>query len=145
MSNGSGKWRHLARATRWVGLLSIVMPAAARGQSTLVQKHETTAAPAEARFEIVQSSFIAKMTLRLDRFTGNVDQLVSRADSTIGWEPIQRRTHRDADTRVAGRANYQIFTSGIAARYTFLINVTTGATWQLVEDPAAGWFWTPIL
>ena len=127
-----------------LAVIALIAPAVARGQGTFIQKHEETAPPIEARFEIIQSSFIAKMTLRLDRYNGNTDQMISRVDSTTGWQQIQRRPHRDADTRIAGRANYQIFTSGIAARYTFLINTTTGATWQLVEDPASGWFWTPI-
>ena len=109
-------------------------------------QHQATAPPIEARFEILQSSIVAKMTLRLDRYTGQVDQLVVQPDSSVAWQQVPRKTHpRDQDTRVAGRANYQVFTSGIAARYTFLINTTTGATWELVEDPASGWFWTPVL
>jgi hypothetical protein len=126
-------------------VFAMLVPRMIRGQGTLIQKHEETTPPVEARYEIIQSSFIAKMTLRLDRFNGVVDQLVSRVDSTIGWQTIPRRPHPYQDTRILGRANYQIFTSGIAARYTFLINVTTGATWELVEDPDSGWFWTPIL
>lgn len=125
-------------------LLGLGVTSVAAGQGTAVQKHESTTPPVEARYEIVQSSFVARLTLRLDRFSGVVDQLMSRPDSTIGWEPIVRRSHRDPDTQVAGRANYQIFTSGIAIRYTFLINVNTGTTWELVEDRVAGWFWMPI-
>jgi hypothetical protein len=125
-------------------LAAIAAPALAVAQGTLLQKHEATTPPLEARYEIIQSSVAVKVTLRLDRHNGVVDQLVSRPDTTIGWEPLVRRSHRDPDTRVAQRANYQIFTSGTTIRYTFLINVNTGATWQLVEDPAAGWFWTPI-
>jgi hypothetical protein len=132
------------RAFRWLLAWMIVVPAVVSGQSMVAQKHQATAPPAEARFEIIQSSFVAKLTLRLDRFTGAVDQLMTRPDSTIGWEPIVRRSHRDPDTQVAGRANYQIFTSGLAIRYTFLINVTSGATWELVEDRTSGWFWIPI-
>jgi hypothetical protein len=134
----------MRRLTLVVPVVAIVFASTARGQGTPVQQNEATTSPLEARFEILQSSFVARMTLRLDRYTGTVDQLVARADSTIVWQPIPRRAHRDPDTRIAGRATYQIFTSGIAARYTFLINVTTGATWELVEDPDAGWFWTPI-
>jgi len=149
VSKATRTWQCGGRAvgflvTLSIAFLSIVPQAAARGQIAPVQKHEATTPPAEARFEIIQSSFIARMTLRLDRFTGTVDQLVGRADSTISWQPVQRQTHRDPDTRIAGRGNYQIFTSGIAAQYTFLINVNTGSTWQLVEDPSTGWFWTPI-
>jgi hypothetical protein len=130
--------------TRWLCSLALMVPSLAAAQGTLIHKHEATTAPLEARYEIVQSSVALKVTLRLDRQNGVVDQLVSRPDSTIGWEPLVRRSHRDPDTRLAQRANYQIFTSGLGIRYTFLINVNTGATWQLVEDPAAGWFWTPI-
>jgi hypothetical protein len=135
----------MRRVDRFALAAALLTAHSALAQSATGQ-HQATTPPIEARFEILQSSIVAKMTLRLDRYTGQVDQLVVQPDSSVAWQQVPRKTHpRDQDTRVAGRANYQVFTSGIAARYTFLINTTTGATWELVEDPASGWFWTPVL
>jgi hypothetical protein len=106
--------------------------------------HEKTSLPAAARYEIIQSAVAAKITLRLDRWSGEVDQMVSRADSSIGWQGVPRELNPVRDQQIVAEANYQIFSSGIAIRYTFLINSNTGATWQLTEDPSRGLFWLPI-
>ena len=67
------------------GMQTTVMPV------TEFHPHETTTLPEAARYEIMQSSFAAKVTLRLDRWSGAVDQMVSRADSSsIGWQAVQR-------------------------------------------------------
>ena len=117
-------------------------PAAAQSGERPVNER-TTPAP-DGRFEILQSALAARITLRVDRFTGITDQLVERPDSALSWRPMLRLSHRDPDTRVVGRANYQVFTSGIEAKLTFMININSGATWQLKEDPKEGWFWDPI-
>jgi hypothetical protein len=38
------------------------------------------------------------------------------------------------DKAVPGRVNYQIFTSGVSLKYTFLLNVNTGVSWVLAEN-----------
>jgi hypothetical protein len=94
--------------------------------------HQQTVAPSSARFEIVQSELAAKWTFRLDRFTGHVAQLVHNKDDENAWEEM----------RVIGipyiasptRARFQIFTSGLAARHTFLIDTDTGKTWVIVTN-----------
>ncbi len=91
--------------------------------------HQATTPPSGARFEIVQSELAAKWTFRLDRFTGSVSQLVGTKAGAYTWE----------DMEVAGRAvasppthaRYQLFTSGLAAKFTFMIDADTGRTWQL--------------
>jgi hypothetical protein len=91
--------------------------------------HQTTTPPVGARFEIVQSELTAKSTFRLDRFTGHVSELVKTKGGDYSWD----------DTEVVGlsvspqsnRARFQIFTSGIAARFTFLIDSDTGKTWYV--------------
>lgn len=93
--------------------------------------HQQTTAPAGARFEIVQSELAAKWTFRLDRFTGRVSQLVNAANGGDAWE----------DMIISGlpsitgtpHAKFQIFTSGLAARHTFLIDVETGKTWVIAS------------
>jgi len=93
--------------------------------------HQQTIAPANARYEIIQSELAAKWTFRLDRFSGHVAQLVQTKDGEMTWE----------DTPVRGlpqitspsRARFQIFTSGLAAIHTYLIDTDTGRTWQLAS------------
>jgi len=48
--------------------------------------HQQTTAPVGARFEIVQSELAAKWTFRLDRFTGQVSQLVNATGGGVAWE-----------------------------------------------------------
>ncbi|MDQ3015972.1 MAG: hypothetical protein M3R25_04515 [Bacteroidota bacterium] len=33
------------------------------------------------------------------------------------------------------KVNFQLFTSGLGVRYTFLLHIHTGRTWQLANDP----------
>ena len=41
------------------------------------------------------------------------------------------------------KVNYQVFTSDLAVRMTYLINVNTGASWQLAADEE-GNFWKAL-
>ena len=134
--------KHLALATSIVVIF---------GSGLLAQEptdiHQQTTPPPNARFEIVQSELAAKWTFRLDRFKGRVAQLVRTKDDDNAWEdmeviglgPVQNPT----------RARFQLFTSGIAARHTFMIDTDTGKTWVLVsskrkrddgtEEEVSGW------
>ncbi len=38
------------------------------------------------------------------------------------------------DEATTDKVNYQLFISGLGARYTFLLHVNSGKTWQLTED-----------
>ena len=61
------------------------------------------------------------------------------------WELMIVQEHFSKNTTINEKVNYQIFTSGLGPRYTFLINVNTGATWQLAEDSESDiLFWTPL-
>jgi hypothetical protein len=61
-----------------------------------------------------------------------VSQLVSTSDSGDAWQamvvidppPISATPH----------ARFQIFTSGLSARHTFLLDVDTGNTWLIVKS-----------
>lgn len=113
-------------------LLAIVMlavwPAWAGAQDTAPVHHQTTPPP-HARFEIVQSPVAARWTFRLDRFSGRVSQIVSTADDDVAWENME--VIGLPGTQAAARPRFQIFTSGIAARYTFLLDTENGRTWQV--------------
>src|SRR5579862_7034924 len=105
-----------------------VTPALAQDQPSDI--HQSTTTPSGARFEIVQSEVAAKWTFRLDRFAGHVFQLVRTTAGDYTWEEMTVAGR----TVVAqpSRARFQIFTSGIAAKFTFLIDGDTGKTWQLI-------------
>ena len=98
--------------------------------------HQHTTPPVDARFEIVQSELAAKWTFRLDRFTGRVAQLSVDAadDSVVSWwdTPVVGLPQLENPTR----ARFQLFTSGIAAKHTFLIDTDTGKTWLMVNEHA---------
>ena len=102
------------------------------GQEGPSDAHRATTPPPGARFEIIQSELAAKWTFRLDRTTGQVFQLVKTKGDDFTWEEME----------VAGRSvgsqpaqpRFQIFTSGLAARFTFLIDTNIGKTWQLVTS-----------
>ncbi len=92
--------------------------------------HQQTTSPSNARFEIVQSELAAKWTFRLDRFTGHVAQLVHTKDNDSAWEEME--VEELEPIQPATRARFQLFTSGLAAKHTFLIDTDTGKTWVLV-------------
>lgn len=90
----------------------------------------TTPAPA-ARFEIVQSPLAARWTFRLDRFTGRVWQLVTTKEDDTAWEEMVVAGLPPGAG--AARPRFQIFSSGLAARHTFLLDGDTGKTWLPVS------------
>lgn len=89
--------------------------------------HQHTSPSATARFEVIQSALAAKWTFRLDRYSGRIWQLVRTKDDQNAWQEmfvvdlpkIQSPT----------RPRFQLFTSGLAARFTFLLDGDTGRTW----------------
>lgn len=88
-----------------------------------------TSAPATSRFEIIQSPLAAKWTFLLDKYTGRVQQLLKTKDDGTAWESMIAVGLPKAT--LESKVRYQIFTSGLAARHTFLLNVETGQSWVL--------------
>jgi hypothetical protein len=101
---------------------------AAHGQETPI--HNQTVAPALARYEIAQAQTAAKWTFRLDRFTGQVSQLVRARSGGTAWEGM-RVIGILAESTNPARPHFQLFLSGLAAKHTFLIDVDSGRTWAL--------------
>ena len=93
--------------------------------------HQHTTTPSTARYEIVQSELAAKLTFRLDRITGYVRQLVRTKEDNNAWEAT--RVIDLPSISAPLRPRFQIFTSGIAGRHTFLIDTDTGKTWVVVS------------
>lgn len=111
--------------------------------------HQMTTTPANARFEIVHSPLAAKWTFRLNRYTGHVDQLVKTASGGSAWEAMTVIDPLKVDGTSGPR--FVLFTSGLAAKFTFLLDTQSGKTWELASmkkdstdsnDP--GVFWQPL-
>jgi hypothetical protein len=92
--------------------------------------HQQTSPNPGARFEILQSPLAAKWTFRLDRYTGHVWQLVRTKDDNNTWEEMLVRELQKVQS--PARPRFQLFTSGLAARHTFLLDSDTGRTWLVV-------------
>jgi len=88
------------------------------------------------RYEIIQSVLAAQGTYRLDLYTGDVCQMQSDGSKSEVWHKLRRIPVllQGQDKTIDGRPNYHLFLSTIAMRFTYLINVNTGTTWQLFED-----------
>lgn len=92
-----------------------------------------------ARYEIVQSELVAKATFRVDRVCGIVSQMVSAPNGRTLWQPIPME---DKPTCTAdARIRYQLFSSGLTVRYTYLMNTDNGTTWVLVADSNENLVW----
>jgi hypothetical protein len=98
--------------------------------------------PDPARYQVVQSLILAKLTFRLDRFTGATWQFAKKAGDGYTWQQI-RRIDVINDTKLNSKVIYQIFLSAIRALVTVLINTNTGASWVITEDPKEGIVWSP--
>ena len=111
-------------------------------QDTYVQ----TDVCSNARFEIIQSSIAAKATYMIDKYFGFTFCAVENPlDSTMNWEIIESEPHPDDKTENLGKVNYQLFISSISLKFTYLININTGATWELCRNTDTGkLFWRPF-
>lgn len=95
------------------------------------QSPQTTNAPDGSRFEVVQSELAARWTFRLDKKCGHVGQLVSTEGSGVAWQEMQVLGLPTCPA--TSGLHYQIFTSGLAARHTFLIDTISGRSWILAQ------------
>lgn len=91
--------------------------------------HSSTTASSQGRYEVVQSTLAARWTFRLDKVCGNVGQLVSTKNDGITWESML--VVGLPMCKPDGKTRYQLFTSGMAARHTYLLNTDSGKTWQI--------------
>ena len=91
--------------------------------------HSSTTLGQQARYEIVQSTLAARWTFRVDRVCGTISQLASTANDGVIWEPMLVLGLPKCTPD--GKVRYQLFTSGLAARHTFLMNTENGKTWQV--------------
>jgi len=107
--------------------MNLAVPVRAQDQPNNI--HQATIPAADARFEVLQSELAARWTFRLDRFTGRVAQLVKDKNDGHTWEDMEV-IDRPA-VASPQRPRFQLFSSGLAARYTLLIDTDTGKTWEI--------------
>lgn len=91
--------------------------------------HQSSLLPANARYEIVGSQLAARWLFKLDRYTGKISQIVHDKNDDMSWEEMDVEHLPTIGTPT--RPRFQLFLSGIAARWMFLLDTDTGATWQL--------------
>ena len=103
--------------------------------------HVSTSVPDTARFEIVQSSVLVRLTFRIDKHTGRNWHVAEKTDGAFVWEEMYREG-ADDDQSDSEKPHYQIFSSGILAKQTILMNTDTGESWYVVEDSDSELFWT---
>lgn len=107
--------------------------------------HAVQTSVISGRYEIIQSEIARRVTLKLDKYTGDVYLLVSINDNSYTWEKMDR-IGDFLDTIKEDTINYQIFLGGIALKDSFLINIHTGKTWKLYNDPSDNrLFWGEII
>jgi hypothetical protein len=84
------------------------------------------------RWEFFMSEIAVTLTFKVDKFTGDVFQLVELKDKTLTWVLIEREK-KSNDIQKQDCINYQLFSSGMGIRHTYLLNTNSGLTWQLVK------------
>lgn len=87
------------------------------------------------RYEIIQSPMVRACFFRLDKETGRVWQYTKNKDDKPNWLSLEVIGIEDDSLSVyKDKVNYQLFIGGIAAADVLLLNVNSGATYQLYHD-----------
>ncbi len=122
-------------------LMLLTLGSLSKAQETY--HHQFSTAPETSRFQIVQSELGARLTFNIDKYTGSVFLLVEGSEG-FAWQLLEAEEQTSDETK-PDQVNYQLFTSGLGVKMTFLINVNTGITWQLAKNSETGhYFWNAI-
>ena len=110
----------------------IISPGWAAGQDVKPATQQTTP-PANARFEILQSSLSSRFIYRLDRFSGQISRgVTSRTIDEITWEEMTIDGLPAISDPAAPR--FQMSLSGTDYNLSFLLDTETGTIWHLVLE-----------
>lgn len=112
----------------------LMLPSLVHAQSASSSTN-TTQAVESGRFEIVESSAGVRNTFLLDRYVGDVWQLVTTSIGPLAWERMEVLDRVGGDD---GSPRFQLFLTAHGVRNTFLIDTSTGRTWLLVTDERLG-------
>lgn len=99
-----------------------------------IQVAVTSEIPRPGRFQVIQSSLVARQMFKVDTHTGRVWQWVNGGTdespdlyfSEVDIHPVPERSVEP---------RYQLFLSGIVARNVFLLDTKTGTAWAFYRDP----------
>ena len=83
------------------------------------------------RWEFFMSDIAIRLTFKIDKFTGEVRQLVQLEDKTPTWMLVIKQYNFN-NIHKKHSINYQLFSNGQGIRHTYLLNTNSGLTWQLV-------------
>lgn len=97
----------------------------------------------DGQWEFFMSDVAVKYTFKVDKFNGNVYQFVQREDKSYTWQLIEKEASK-IDIQKQDSINYQLFSSGLGIRFTFLLNTNSGLTWKLVKDEKDIYFFQKI-
>ena len=97
----------------------------------IAPSHQQTSPISGARVEVLQSTLAAKWTFRLDRYAERVWQRVRKKDDDNAREEMPLV---DLKVQASASPRFQLFTSGLAVRHTFLIDGDTGKAWLVVTS-----------
>ncbi len=134
-------------ALLFLSVLFLAAPVRAQLPTLPGGTHHETATPDNAHFEIIQAQTAAKWTFRLDRWTGHVWILVQNNGGTYVWQPT--KVDGLPDAKPGNLPQYQIFLSGLSAKFSFLIDTVSGKTWSLTtltdkDGKEADYMWKPF-
>ena len=102
--------------------------------SSAIETHQAVKTSTEGgRYEIVQSEIARKYIFKLDKYTGDVYQLVVKSNGNMTWQKMEV-LGLAFDTIKENTINFQIFMGGIAVSDCFMINIHTGKTYALYRD-----------
>lgn len=99
-----------------------------------------TEAPADARFEIIKVLLREPFLLKLDKYTGDVYELVRNRDyvrdkgQAFAWQLVRWNNKPAAETLDSQKVNFQIFDANNFDYSVYLININNGDTWTLVRE-----------
>ncbi len=124
-------------------LFIIAMMASAVVYSQATHEVSTTVPP-DSRFEIIQSNLTDRIVFKADKYTGDVYRIVFDDQAFQSWTKVTRLNHPYDSIVHPGKVNYQVFVSGYERKYTYLVNLNTGATWIAVNSRGT-YLWDPVL
>lgn len=123
----------------------IVMCLFSLTSSAIETKQAVKTSTEGGRYEIVQSEIVRKCCFKLDKYTGDVYQLVVKSDGEKTWQKMTV-IGLVFDKIKENTINFQIFLGGMAVSDCFMINIYTGKTYLLYSDKDTDeLFWSSIL
>lgn len=132
---------HIKRITKYVASICfIILTSTVFGQTTSSNQATSLCG---GQWEFFMSEIAVKLTFKIDKFSGEVYQLVELKNKALAWQLVTKQGS-SLDIKKDMAINYQLFSSGIGIRHTYLINTNSGLTWQLVNDKEGSLFFQLI-